>query len=323
MKRRLFLLFVLFLTMHVFAVDDELNSAEIQIPFRFDTTSTGLYQFQVPLTLGLPVDVGMGLNGYIPAAYLYVFDEQKREKRLFFKNQVVEIQRIKLMWGLSEEFLYEFRYQKIYNDTFSIQPVLDFLQLSFPVTAIPLTYSLDFRTFGSALNPVINATAFGFTKAGPIELDLNFNLYKTREDHHGLFELGFKGITFANTNTGIELGALNPFGIVLGDLVGGFANINLNSRAMRLQPRFAAGYSRQTEGLAVGLLLHDDAHLKNNANFKLNTLLLFSTSGNGFWSVNGEYAHSDTFSTVFNCSMNSFYIENKYVMNFTELFGGE
>jgi hypothetical protein len=323
MKKLLVLLLVLFLTMHLFAADALADKTDIKIPVKFDTTSTGLYQFQVPLTLGLPVDFGMGLNGYIPAAYMYVFDEWKREKQIFFKSQVVEIQRIKMMWGLSEEFLYEFRYQKIYNDTLSIKPLLAFFNLGFPVTAIPLTYSMDFRTFGSALNPVINATAFGFTKAGPIELDLNFNLYKTREDHHGLLEVGFKGITFANTGFGFEVEPLNPFGITLGDLVGGFANINLSSRAMRLQPRFAAGYSRQTEALSVGVLLHDDAHLKNNANFKLNTMLLFSSNGQGFWSVNGEYAHSDTFTTTFNCSLNSFYIENKYVLNFSELFNGQ
>jgi hypothetical protein len=309
--------------MCIFAADEPEDNSGIKIPLKFDMTSAGLYQFQAPLTLGLPVDFGMGLNGYIPAAYVYIFDEQRREKQFFFKNQVVEIQRIKMMWGLSEEFLYEFRYQKIYNDTFDIKPVLDFLKMSSPITSIPLTYSFDFRTFGSALNPVINASGFGFTKAGPIELDVNFNLYKTREDHHGLFEIGFRAISFATTQAGMKLSTFNPFGITFGDLIGGFANIDLNSRSMRLQPRFAAGYSRQTGSIAVGVLLHDDAFLKNKAKFKLNTMILFAVNGEGFWSFNGEYSHSDRFSTIFNCSSNSFYLENKYVLSLSDFFNGE
>src|SRR6056297_3148484 len=117
MRKFLLLLFLIFL---IFS-NSTFSQESMEIPIKFDMTSNTLYQFQIPLTLGMPVDFGLGFNGIIPAGYFYVFSEEKREKMFLFAKRPVEIKRIKVMWGLSEEFLFEFRFQHIYNDSFSLK----------------------------------------------------------------------------------------------------------------------------------------------------------------------------------------------------------
>src|SRR6056297_3652166 len=250
MRRVCLLLFLVVLILSTTTFSQE----SMEIPLKFDISSNALYQFQVPLTLGMPVDFGMGFYGIIPAGYFYAFSEERREKSFLFAKRAVEIKRIKLMWGLSEDFLYEFRLQHIYNDAFNIKAIIEFFGFVSPVESIPLTFTYDFRTFGSAENPVLNTFGLGYTNLGPVALDVFFQAYRDRQRHHGLTEIGFKIFDY------------RPFGIVLGDLLGVFSVIDFQDLSPRFKPRIATGYSRKTDSISFGILLHSDSAINQQSN---------------------------------------------------------
>lgn len=304
MRRRLWLLFffVMFLSISTFSQES------MEIPIKFDMTSNSLYQLQVPLTLGMPVDFGFGFNGIIPAGYFYAFSEEKREKTVLFAKRPVEIKRIKVMWGLSEEFLFEFRFQHIYNDSFNLKNIADFIGVSSPVMSIPLTFSYDFRTFGSGSNPVLNTFGLGYTNMGPVELNVFFQAYRDRQRHHGLTEIGLK------------IFDSRPFGIVLGDMLGVFSVIDFKELNTRFKPRIATGYSRKTDSLSFAFLLHSDSSVNENTTLNLNTMLLLPVAGEPYWTFQGQYDYSNRLSVIFNCSLEGFFFENKYVFDLSKLF---
>ena len=295
-------LFIMFLSLHSFSKES------IEIPLKFDMNSNSMYQFQAPLTLGMPVDFGMGFNGFIPAGYFYAFSEEKREKTFLFVKRPAEIKRIKVMWGLSEEFLYEFRFQHIYNDAFKISNIIEFFGFLSPVESIPLTFTYDFRTFGSASNPVMNTFGLGFTTVGPVELNVFFQAYRDRERHHGLTEIGIKILDY------------RPFGVVMGDLLGVYSVIDFKELNSRFKPRIATGYSRKTDSISFGILLHSDSAVNEKTTLNLNTMLLLPVSGDPYWSFQGQYDYSNRLSVIFNCSLEGFFFENKYIFDLSELF---
>lgn len=304
MRRYLFLVFLLLLI----TMNCTFSKDSMEIPLKFDMTSNKLYQFQVPVTLGMPVDFGLGFNSIIPAGYFYVFSEEKREKAFLFAKRTVEIKRIKVMWGLSEEFLFEFRLQHIYNDTFNIQNIAEFFGFSSPVAGIPLTFTYDFRTFGSGSNPVLNTFGQGYTNMGPVELNLFFQAYRDRQRQLGLTEIGLKVYD------------TRSFGFVLGDLLGIFSTVDFKDLNNRFKPRFATGYSRKTDSLSFAFLLHSDASVNERTTLNLNTMLLLPVSGEPYWSFQGQYNYSNQLSVIFNCSLDGFYFENKYIFDLATLF---
>ena len=284
------------------------SQESIDIPLKLDMTSYALYQSQIPLTLGMPVDFGIGFNGIIPAGYFYVFSEEKRQKTFLFSDRTVEIKRIKVMWGLSEEFLFEFRFQHIYNDSFNINKLIEFLGFSSPIQTIPLTFTYDFRTFGSALNPVLNTFGLGYTNVGPVELNVFFQAYRDRQRQLGLTEIGIKIFDY------------RPFGIVMGDLLGLYSVIDFKELSTRFKPRIATGYSRKTDSISFGILLHSDSAINQQSNLTLNTLLLLPVSGEPYWSFQGQYDYSSQLSVIFNCSLDGFFFENKYIFSISDIF---
>ena len=284
------------------------SQESIDIPLKLDMTSYALYQSQIPLTLGMPVDFGIGFNGIIPAGYFYVFSEEKREKTLLFAKRPVEIKRIKVMWGLSEEFLFEFRFQHIYNDSFSLKNIADFIGFTSPEMNIPLTFTYDFRTFGSGSNPVLNTFGLGYTNVGPVELNVFFQAYRDRQRQHGLTEIGLK------------IFDARPFGVVLGDLLGVFSVIDFKDLNTRFKPRIATGYSRKTDSLSFGFLLHSDSSVNEETTLNLNTMLLLPVSGEPYWTFQGQYDYSNRLSVIFNCSLDGFFFENKYIFDLSTLF---
>ena len=298
----LFSLFILFILTFGFSQE------KMEIPLKFDMTSSGLYQFQMPLTLGMPVDFGIGFNGVVPAGYMYVFSEDKRTKTVFFAQRTVEIKRLKVMWGLSEEFLFEFRFQHVYNDSFDINNLVKWMGLASPIASIPLTFTYDFRTFGSAYNPVLNTFGLGYTNVGPVEVNVFFQAYRDRQRHNGLTEIG------------IKLFDLRPFGICMGDLLGVYSVIDFKELNTRFKPRIAAGYSRRADSISFALLLHSDSPITSHSNLNLNTLLILPVSGEPYWSFQGQYDLSNQFSVIFNCSLEGFFLENKYIFNLNDLF---
>ncbi|HPF17390.1 MAG TPA: hypothetical protein P5107_02955 [Thermotogota bacterium] len=297
-----FSLFGLFIFSFCFSQD------KMEIPIKFDMTSNDLYQFQIPLTLGMPVDFGIGFNDVVPAGYVYVFSEDKRTKMIFFAQRTVEIKRIKVMWGLSEEFLFEFRFQHVYNDSFNIYNLVKWMGVTSPVANIPLTFTYDFRTFGSAHNPVLNTFGLGYTNVGPVEVNVFFQAYRDRQRHNGLTEIG------------IKLFDLRPFGICMGDLLGVYSVIDFKELNTRFKPRIAAGYSRRADSISFALLLHSDSPITSHSNLNLNTLLILPVSGEPYWSFQGQYDLSNQFSVIFNCSLEGFFLENKYIFNLNDLF---
>lgn len=298
----LFSMFVLFILTFCFSQE------KMEIPLKFDMTSNDLYQFQMPLTLGMPVDFGIGFNGVVPAGYMYVFSEDKRTKTIFFAQRTVEIKRIKVMWGLSEGFLFEFRFQHVYNDSFNINNLVKWLGVSSPIASIPLTFSYDFRTFGSAYNPVLNTFGLGYTNVGPVEVNVFFQAYRDSQRHNGLTEIG------------IKLFDVRPFGICMGDLLGFYSVIDFKEMNTRFKPRIAAGYSRKADSLSFALLLHSDSRISSHSNLNLNTLLMIPVSGEPYWSVQGQYDFSNQMSVIFNCSLEGFFFENKYIFDLNDLF---
>jgi len=284
------------------------SQESMEIPLKFDFSSNALYQFQVPLTLGMPVDFGFGFNSIIPAGFFYVFSEEKREKTVLFAKRPVEIRRIKVMWGLSEEFLFEFRFQHIYNDSFSLKNIADFIGFTSPEMNIPLTFTYDFRTFGSGSNPVLNTFGLGYTNVGPVELNVFFQAYRDRQRQHGLTEIGLK------------IFDARPFGVVLGDLLGVFSVIDFKDLNTRFKPRIATGYSRKTDSLSFGFLLHSDSSVNEQTTLNLNTMLLLPVSGEPYWTFQGQYDYSNRLSVIFNCSLDGFFFENKYIFDLSTLF---
>jgi len=284
------------------------SQENLDIPLKFDITSNSLYQSQIPLTLGMPVDFGIGFNGIIPAGYFYVFSEEKRQKTFLFSERTVEIQRIKVMWGLSEEFLFEFRFQHIYNDAFNISKLVEFLGFSSPIQTIPLTFTYDFRTFGSALNPVLNTFGQGYTNLGPVALNVFFQAYRDRQRQHGLTEIGFKIFDY------------RPFGIVMGDLLGLYSVIDFKDLGTRFKPRIATGYSRKTDAISFGFLLHSDTTVDEKTTLNLNSMLLLPIDGDPYWSFQGQYNYSKQLSVIFNCSLDGFFFENKYIFDLSDVF---
>ncbi len=304
MRKFLLLLFLPVL----FLLSTSYSQESMEIPLKFDMTSNALYQFQIPLTLGMPVDFGLGFNDIIPAGYFYVFSEEKREKTVFFVKQPAEIRRIKVMWGLSEEFLFEFRFQHIYNDSFDLEQISKFFGFSTPSMGIPLTFSYDFRAFGSGSNPVLNAFGVGYTNLGPVELNVFFQTYRDRQRKNGLTEIG------------IKLFDARPFGFVMGDLLGVFSIIDLKDLNTRFKPRIATGFSRKTDSLSFAFLLHSDSAVNEKTTLNLNTMLLLPVSGEPYWTFQGQYNYSKQLSVIFNCSLEGFYFENKYIFDLSTLF---
>ena len=303
--RHFLLLLFLFL---VILSNVSFSQESIEIPLKFDMTSNALYQFQIPLTLGMPVDFGLGFNDIIPAGYFYVFAEEKREKKFLFAQRPVEIKRIKVMWGLSDEFLFEFRLQHIYNDSFNVKNIAEFFGFSSPVEGIPITFSYDFRTFGSGLNPVLNTFGLGYTTLGPVELNVFFQAYRDLQRQNGLTEIGLKVYD------------IRPFGFVFGDLLGVFSVIDFKDLNARFKPRIATGYSRKTDSLSFAFLLHSDSAVNEKTTLNLNTMLLLPVSGEPYWTFQGQYNYTNQLSVIFNCSLEGFYFENKYIFDLSALF---
>ncbi len=304
MRKTLLVLFLFILILMISAFSQE----SMEIPLKFDMTSNALYQFQVPLTLGMPVDFGFGFNGFVPAGYFYVFSEEEREKQFLFAKRPVEIKRIKVMWGLSEEFLFEFRFQHIYNDSFNVKNIAEFFGFSSPVETIPLTFTYDFRTFGSGSNPVLNTFGLGYTNLGPVELNVFFQAYRDRQRQLGLTEIG------------IKIFDARPFGVVLGDLLGVFSVVDFEELNTRFKPRIATGYSRKTDSISFGFLLHNDSQVNERTTLRMNTMLLLPVSGEPYWSFEGQYDYSERLSIIFNCSLDGFFFENKYIFDLSTLF---
>jgi len=287
------------------------SSEAIEVPIKSDSVNGDLFILQFPLTLGLPFDFGLGMKNEIPMGVIYAFKEEKREKRVFFKDQTVETKRIKVMWGLSDEFVYEFRYQHFFNDSISLAAIGDAIGIPAPSIRLPLTFSLDLRTFGTAQNPVFVNEGFAFSKAGPVSANITFHSYNDIFHNHGITEIGLRVMDQPE------------FGLTLGDLTGVFGSIDMKTPAMSYRPRLAAGYSRQTGSLTIGLLLHDEASVGQKSSIKLNTMLLFPVNGKPFWSIQGDYKLSRFVEIYFNLSLENATIGNRTILDLSSLVNND
>lgn len=272
-------------------------------PVRFDLL-LGEYLFtQLPFSVGLPFDVGIGFTQKAPLGGFYAYGQYLREKKVLFLTQLIEKRQIKLFVGVSTDLLFEVKYDHYFSDTVDVRkvPVIqEYTQL------LPIVFNYQVRFLGSATNPSLISDGFIKAAFGPYEGNLFFQSVGTVNSFEFL------------ADAGVHLLDYQPFSLSLGEIYGA-GGILFEEKERRFSPRMVFGYVPSANTVGFGFIVHQEIPIEKSTLY-FRSSFVFPMQGDGYWNFSGEWKHPDDHSFVFSISSKNVYVGGRWLIKLPASF---
>ncbi|HPE69010.1 MAG TPA: hypothetical protein P5560_03755 [Thermotogota bacterium] len=272
-------------------------------PVRFDFLGGEFFLVQIPLTIGLPIDWGIGFTQQAPLGGIYAYADEKRYKKVLFLNQLIEQRQVKLFIGISNKLLFEAKWNHYLNQSVDVSWV--------PIAnrytdRANLLSEYEIRFIGTAQNP--SSSAKGYVKIGLAAYEFN------AIGNYDFSPWQLQGQLEAE----LKLFEYEPFGIALGEFCGVMGGLPLAKPTDFFSPRIGLGYSFSTKSLGIAFFFHERWEW-NKSRVWIHAGMVFGLNQRATWSLRGEWEHPDQHAFLFSLSPKHFYLGGRWIAQFPSL----